>query len=803
MDIQVSEKVSCFHCGDTCVEEIHTIEDKHFCCKGCQTVYEILNENELCGYYDLNEHAGQSLKAKNFGGRFDFLLETSIEAELLDFKNEEIAKVIFFIPAIHCSSCVWLLENFHKIKAGVVSSRLNFIKKELAITYHPKIIGLKDIVELLATLGYEPQISLGDSLEKGKKVDPEARKLLLKIGLVGFCAGNIMLMSFPEYFKLNPSNTSDVFYQRFFLYFNFVLSLPVFFYGASDYLKGACRSIVENLNKNSQVLSVDIPIALGIAALFFRSTFETLVNHKAGYWDSLAGLVLFLLVGKWVQQTTFSYLSFDRSYKSYFPLAVKVENGSFKNVKNLEKADVYFVHHQELIPADSKLLEGRAWIDYSFVTGESRPVEVATGQLIFAGGRQMADMIRLEVQKPVSTSYLTQLWNNESFSKEKETPTTKLANAFSKYFSIFTICLSVCTGLYWQFVDPAMVWPTFTAVLMVACPCALTLSLPFAMNTAMSLFAKNKFYVKNQGVIQLLAETDTFVFDKTGTLTESSQGKVSFVGPSLSYFQKQLVVSLARQSVHPLSQLISSSFSEIEGFPTTSFVEIKGQGIRALINGMWVTLGSGNSENISSQHLVGSVVFFAINDVSVGYFWVEPVFRKSWKRVLKTMKSKFEIHLLSGDNASLKKFLEPFFGEQMMFNQKPQDKLDYVKSLGNNRRSVVMIGDGLNDAGALRQSKVGIALTDDIQAFSPSCDAILEASNFEKLPAFVDFSKVAMKIVKASFLLSVVYNLIGLSWAVSGQLSPVVAAIFMPLSSMSVVIFAVGLTLALAKIKKI
>lgn len=158
-----------------------------------------------------------------------------------------------------------------------------------------------------------------------------------------------MLNGFPEYFKFNLENQSDATYQKFFLYFNFLLGLPVFFFGASDYLKGAYYSIVENLKKNSDVLSVDIPIALGIIALFTRSTYETLVNQTAGYWDSMSGLVLFLLVGKWVQQVTFNYLSFDIQDKSYFPLAVKVKNQiqQFKNVKDLKKGDEVVIHHQE------------------------------------------------------------------------------------------------------------------------------------------------------------------------------------------------------------------------------------------------------------------------------------------------------------------------------------------------------------------------------------------------------------------------------------------------------------------------
>ncbi|MCP9771003.1 HAD family hydrolase [Lacihabitans sp. LS3-19] len=797
----IDTKTTCYHCGNECRDEDIFEDEKHFCCSGCLTVYDILKDNNLCGYYDLNQNAGVSLKSKNFNGKFDYLEEKLIQDELLAFKNESIAKVILYVPSIHCSSCVWLLENFPKIKLGVITSRLNFVKKELSIDFDPNLVSLKEIVELMATLGYEPKINL-DSIQKPKIIDSETKHLLYKIGVTGFCAGNIMMMSFPEYFNLNSN--SDISLQRFFLYFNFLLALPVFFYGASDYLKGAYYSITENLKKNSDVLSVDIPIALGITALFTRSLYETFVTHTAGYWDSMAGLVLFLLLGKWVQQVTFNYLSFDRSYKSYFPLAVKVKNQSvqYKNVNDLKKGEEFIIHHQELIPADAILKEGNALIDYSFVTGEAKPVKKLKGEVIFAGGRQVADSIELMVQKPVSTSYLTQLWNNESFLKEKTIPTTELANAFSKYFTYITISIAVLVGIYWHFNNPALLWPAVTAVLMVACPCALTLSLPFTMNTTMSIFGKNKFFVKNQGVIQILAEVDTIVFDKTGTLTEGNKGKVRFEG-SINKDEEKLIYSVVNQSVHPMSKMVAEYLAPNLAYKVTDFEEVKGKGVAAVVEGKNIKLGRLDFVKNEPTIQVDSEVHIMINNVYKGFFTVEPQFRSNWKELLEKLKKTFDIKLLSGDTNKVQKVLSPIFGENMQFEQTPQQKLDYIKGIQNDGKKVLMIGDGLNDAGALREAKVGIALTEDIQAFSPSCDAILDANNFEKLGKYVVFSKTALNVVKASFLLSLVYNFLCISWASTGLLSPVFAAVVMPLSTISVVLFAVGSTWIIAKRRKL
>lgn len=809
-EIEVEEKLLCYHCGDECADDSIAIEEKHFCCHGCQTVYEILQDNNLCSYYDLNENAGISLKAKNFEGKYSYLKDNNIVSQLLDYQSDSLAKVTFYIPAVHCSSCVWLLENFNKIRKGVNTSRLNFLKKELSLSYNPTEVSLCEIVELLATLGYEPLLNL-ESTTKPLIENSYQRSLILKIGVVGFCMGNIMMMSFPEYFHLDLQNSIDATYQKFFLYFNFLLSLPVFFYGAYDYLNGAYISIRENINKTTQVFSVDIPIAVAIITLYGRSIHETFINHSSGYYDSLAGLIFFLLVGKWMQQITYNYLSFERNYKSYFPLAVKVlrdKTESFLNVMELKKGDTIFIHHQELIPADALIIEGKAIIDYSFVTGETDPVSKNMGEIIYAGGRQIGEALKLIVQKPVSQSYLTQLWNNEAFLKEKVMPTTELANLFSKYFTIITFLIASLTGIYWAFAEPSVFWNSVTAVLMVACPCALTLSMPFTMSATMAIFGRNKFYVKNQGVIQLLNEVNEIVFDKTGTLTESNSQKVHFVGEeNIGEFEQKLVKTLCSQSMHPLSKMIAQSIQlpNFLSLKIDSFQEFQGEGVEACIAGNLIRLGkSGFVQTIDNQVINHTHALLEINGLYRGYFVVQPIYRKNWQNTLSNLNKHFRLFLLSGDNDADKIKLSPYFRQNaVFFKQKPQDKLNFISKEQKQGNHVLMIGDGLNDAGALRQSDVGIAISEDIKIFSPACDAILDASKFGQLTDFLRFSKTALNIVKASFVLSLVYNFIGIGWAVTGQLSPVLAAIFMPLSSISVVLFAVGLTHLFAYFRKL
>jgi len=419
-----------------------------------------------------------------------------------------------------------------------------------------------------------------------------------------------------------------------------------------------------------------------------------------------------------------------------------------------------------------------------------------SGDLIFAGGRQKGANLELEIVKEVSQSYLTQLWNNSALKKDKVESETKLAANFSKYFTYITLIISFGTGVYWYFNDATLVWPALTAVLMVACPCALTLSMPFTMTAVMNIFGKNGFYVKNSEVIQRMAEINEMFFDKTGTLTQNNKAKIQFKGQVLP--EKVLVVlkSATTLSMHPISKLITEHFAEIEILKPDYFFEHKGAGIEAIIDGDFIKLGNAEFLEIP-EALVDeqASVYLKINEELKGYFYIEPVYRTGLGLLFGELTQSYPTHLLSGDTPKERLYMERYFGAaNLHFELKPQAKLDFITLRQKEAKNVMMLGDGLNDAGAIGQSNVGIAVSENTQAFTPASDGILEAKQFSKLPKFMSFSKRAINIVKISFLLSLVYNFICISWAVTGQLSPVLAAIFMPISSISVVLFSILLT---------
>jgi P-type Cu+ transporter len=787
--LEKPSKTACYHCGDVCNSPV-SFDNKDFCCDGCKTVYSILKEGNMCEYYTLQNTPGNSLKRKVLSSKFSFLESEDIVDQLVDFKSDNLVKVTFYVPGIHCSSCIWLLENLHKLNEGVLSSRIDFLKKQVTVNYHPKETTLKAVVQLMAEIGYEPLLSLNDVVKK--QDNKESRKMLKKLAVAGFCSGNIMMLSFGEYFGLDFY--SKAFFGNLFGYLNVILAIPVMFYSASDYFTSAYQGL------RKKIINLDVPIALGMGVILIRSVYEVLFQIGPGYFDSLTGLVFFLLIGKWFQSKTYEAMSFDRDYTSYFPLAITIkdENGQRAiPVNQLKKGDRIIVRNQELIPADSILLGGEGYIDYSFVTGESNLVPKIIGEMVYAGGRQVGGTIEMEIMKDVSQSYLTQLWNNAIFKKKEKSRLQTFSDMVGKYFTLATIVVSLSTFIAWYFfIDAERAFFIFVSVLLVACPCALALSTPFALGNMLRIMGANKFYLKNTDVIEEMAQCDTIVFDKTGTITKNDETNINYTGEELTEEEKSLIAAATYNSSHPLSRIIYANFQEYKNPHSISyFAEHPGKGIEADSDGKRIKLGNANFARQSaknSNEFTQTKVFVCIDDDVKGYFSFANKYRDNMPEMVNELGQYFTLYVLSGDHDGEKHNLSKLFNNKagLYFEQSPVEKLDHIKHLQDKGSKTIMIGDGLNDAGALKQSNVGIAITDDITNFSPSCDAILDASAFNKLSNFIEVSKNTMRVIKASFAFSLIYNFITLSFAVSGFLTPLVAAIIMPTSSITVVLFA-------------
>ncbi|MEY8848849.1 heavy metal translocating P-type ATPase [Psychroserpens sp. XS_ASV72] len=776
------EQTICFHCGDDCGTNVITYNDKPFCCNGCKTVYEIFSENDLTCYYDLQESPGAI--PKEIEGKYDFLSQDNIIDKLTEFNDGQTQIATLYIPHIHCSSCIWILENLNKLNPNITSSQVNFGKKTVRVTYKAEACSLKDVVLLLSSIGYEPYISLDDFKTGKQNVN---RSLIYKLGVAGFAFGNVMFLSFPEYFEIGEYWLEQ--YKPLFRWLMFTYSLPVVFYAGQDYFVSAYKGL------KSKLLNIDVPIALGIAVLFLRSTVDIAFDLGSGFFDSLTGLVFFLLLGKFFQQKTYTFLSFERDYKSYFPIAItKIDNNKTETpiqVYDIKKGDRLLIRNEELIPVDGILINGKAKIDYSFVTGESEAVRKSSGDKLFAGGKQTSGVIEMEAINSVEQSYLTQLWSNDVFSKNKEDGFRNLTNTISKRFTIVVLSIAFIATAYWLFVDPSKAMNVFTAVLIIACPCAIALSAPFTFGNLLRIFGKLKFYVKNASVIEQLASINTIIFDKTGTITSNRKSTANYEGIALTASEEELLKNTLRGSNHPLSRSLYDILDEHNIIPLNHFEEHLGKGIEASYNNEQIKIGSASFVGAQESSVLNTTVHVSTNNTYKGKFTFYNSYRKGLSKLFNRLKPDYDLVILSGDNEgeeeNLKKLLPS--KTKLIFNQKPDDKLEYIKYHQSEGAKVLMVGDGLNDAGALAQSDVGIAISENVNVFSPACDAILDATKFKQLYEFIKASKGAISIIKWSFVLSFIYNTIGLYFAVTGQLAPVIAAILMPLSSISIVVF--------------
>lgn len=777
------DKATCYHCGDDCGNNRINHNDKNFCCVGCKTVYEIFSSNDLSYYYDLQSAAGAS--PKEVEGKYDFLESQSIVEKLIEFNDNGTQIINLYIPHIHCSSCIWILENLNKLNKGINSSQVDFPKKTVRVTFNSNKISLKELVVLMARIGYEPYISLDDYDKTKKGTD---RSLSYKLGIAGFAFGNVMFLSFPEYFEVGEFWLEQ--FKGVFRWLMFGFSLPVVFYAAQDYFISAYKGL------RSRFLNIDIPIALGILVLFLRSTVEIIFDWGSGFFDSLTGLVFFLLLGKFFQQKTYSYLSFERDYKSYFPIAVTriTSKKSEENtqVYDIKAGDRLLIRNGELIPVDAILINGNAKIDYSFVTGESEPVDKKSGDKVYAGGRQISSAIEIEAIKSVSQSYLTQLWSNAVFQQDKSGSFQTLTDSIGKRFTVAVLTIAFVSAIIWLIIDPSKTINVFTAVLIIACPCAIALAAPFTLGNMLRIFGRHGFYLRDTQTIEQLAQIDTAIFDKTGTITTAEKGNVYYEGLELTSEEESLLKNTLRSSNHPLSRKLYDMLTEQNIVPLEEYEEYLGQGIKGSTVTDSVKIGSatfvGNT-NINNKD--STSVHLSSNDEYKGCFIFQNQYRDGVSETFKTMSRDMELAILSGDNAGERANLTKLLpkGTPLYFNQKPDNKLQFIKSLQNQNKKVMMVGDGLNDAGALAQSNVGIAISENVNVFSPACDGILDAKNFKSLYQYILASRKAIKIIKLSFILSLMYNVVGLYFAVTGQLQPVIAAILMPLSSISIVIF--------------
>ena len=763
---------TCYHCGDAVLRP-YVHDNKSFCCTGCMNAYRIISKNDMEFVYRDGNYL--SRPEKDESDAYRFLQNKEIAESLYVYQDREVAHVRLTLPSIHCSSCVWLLENLFKINSDVGKVEVDMMRREARIVFNHNALSLYDLALLLARIGYPPSFTRNNH-EKANNAS-----FYMKLGVAGFCFGNIMLFSFPEYLSFDQEYVRD--FRDFFSILILALSIPVLVFSAKDYLKSAFMAL------KSRLLTLDVSIALGITALYSKSVFDIINGNGPGYMDSFAAFVFLLLVGKWFQNYTYDHLSFDNKLETYFPMVVMADRGAGLDMIKLdevESGDVLILKDTDVIPVDGIALES-ATIDYSFVTGESEEIHVKKDDAIYVGGKIVGRPFRYRTNKQIDKDRLRDIWKADS--TKKHNPIEKSIRVFSAYFLKTVLLTALLSATLWMFIDADKALFVGISVLIVACPCALALSLPFTVGNASRLLARSKFYVKDPTQIPILGKITAVVFDKTGTITVKSDQNgrdLDLPEPLISE-----VYSAAALSGHPKSVAIKELLEAYDPAlkVVDHFDQVIGKGTETRIGDHTIRIGTrqfalyDDAENDFTTTV-------SINRKMLFSYEPQSMVRPDLETTIKQISESHPVFLLSGDSTRDKNLMHSIGipPENTHFNQLPEQKQAFIADLKKQGYTVLMIGDGLNDIGALNESDFGIAVSDNIYGFIPQCDAILESEALAKVDNFIRVGKRASKVLKLCFGISVMYNLIGLYFAITGQLSPLIAAVLMPISSVSIVL---------------
>lgn len=772
----------CFHCGSSCATDAIHSDGHVFCCHGCLSVYELIRSHDACTYYEVERHPGHRPDEQpnlNFDGYERMGTHHDVDARM------DRQTIVLHLPDMHCASCVWLLERLSRFDAAIVSSRVDLVARSLTVSFHPAGTSASRIALLLTSLGYPPSIAPDGRQHDAKRT--ARRQLYTKLGIAGFAAGNVMMIGLAKYVAGPKGLSSDVALTLSII--ELALSIPVLLFCAQPWLRSAWGSL------QRRVVNLDVPVALGILTIFVRSIVDIILLRGEGFLDSFTGLVFFLLIGRLFQQRAFEALEFERSMRSFFPIsATLLRQGQQKDVaiEDLTATDTILVRNGEVIPADAILLRSAAVVDYAYLTGESEPIECLPGAMLLAGGRVLGRSAELSVVTPSSTSYMASLWSRQDIHTQRQS-LDWTSERFGLLFTIGVLCIASAAALAWL-PNVGMSVTVFSSVLIIACPCALTLSMPITFGTAMTMLASKGFFLKNVAALGELNRVTHIVFDKTGTLT--SPLDVEYVGETLDPAVRRAVSTMARHSTHPFSQAIAG----IECVAEESIQdvhEIPGKGLTCKLGDRHLAIGSMDfaakpgSDASNDTGPSGAHVF--VDGRALGKFVVRHALRNGVPAMVNRLRNRaYALSVVSGDGIESGWVLtDVVASDELHLAATPQQKVDFIIDQQHRSAHVMMVGDGLNDIAAMSAANVSVAVSNGSSRIVPACDVMVDAEHIRLIDRLLEYAMLQHRVVRVAFWFTMAYNALGLTLACTGLLSPVITAIMMPISSLLVIAISV------------
>ena len=799
-------KIECNHCHLSFDEKIMIKEnDLNFCCGGCQSVYHILKSENLDSFYEKlgNKTIKAPLQVSN-----DDLSKFDSENFLNSYTTitkDGFVQIDLILEGIHCAACVWLNEKVLYDTKGVIEANINFTTNKARVVFNSDILKLSDIIKKIRSIGYNAYAY--DSSIADKEASKAKQDYFVRIMVAVVCTMNIMMLSVAKYTGFFTGMSLEV--KNMIHLAEFILATPVLFFSGFVFYKGAYFGL------KNRIVNMDLLVSSGATMTYVYSLFVLFGAKGESYFDSVAMIITFVLVGKYLEVIgKKSAIDTLDKIKSTLPLEAIVVKDGKKETKALnlvQVGDLIELKIGEKVPVDGKIISGNASFDESSLTGESIPVYKKTGDNIFSGTVILDSTILFEVVKDFKNSTFSSIVTLLEDSLNSKPKIQTLANKISRRFSLIILSIAFITFLVWYYfgLDLGFYFEgvnqfersfiTAISVVVIACPCALALATPMASLVGISELAKKSLLFKEAKFIETIANATTVVFDKTGTLTKGEL-EVSFV----EFFNKDersinLLYSLLDSSNHPVSiavkRYIKENF-EVSNVSLEDIKNIEAKGLSARYENIEIL---GGNEALLKEfdvkiniHLNSKFTqyLFCIDKKIVANFELKDELKDDAKELIEYLKEQnIESIMLTGDNnfvaSSIAKELEI---SNYKANLTPKDKADFIKDLKNSGKTVVMVGDGVNDSVALASSDVAIAMGNSADVSMMVSDVVMLNSKLKSLKDAFIISKKTYKHIKQNLAFSLIYNTITIPIAAAGFIIPLFAALSMSLSSLVVVL---------------
>ncbi|HEX6852534.1 MAG TPA: heavy metal translocating P-type ATPase metal-binding domain-containing protein [Candidatus Polarisedimenticolaceae bacterium] len=790
----------CAHCGlPVPPARVVAPSAEAFCCDGCASVHAILVGEGLDRWYALRDADARADRraARTTGATFDAMDDPAYASVACRERPDGLREVDWVLEGVHCAACVWLVERLPRLAPGVVEARLDLPKSRLRLTWDPARTALSSIARRLDRFGYPPHPFRGARAEQARRA--EERRMLVRLGITGACASNVMAIAFALWGGILGGMERE--FDQFFRWASVAISLPALYWGGGVFFRGAWNAL------RARTLHMDVPIALGITGGFAHGVVNTIRGGGVVYFDSVTALIFLLLAGRWVQmrQQRRAADSAELLVALAPSTARRVEEDGIVRevpVEALLPGMRVEVRAGETFPADGVVAEGRTSVDRSLLTGESHPQAASAGDEVHAGTLNLAARVLVAVRTTGEATRVGRLMRLVEEHAARRAPIVQLADRISGVFVAIVLVLAALTALLWLRLDPARAFDHTIALLIVTCPCALGLATPLAVGAAVGQAARAGILIKGGDALERLSVAGRMWLDKTGTLTEGNLAVVAFEGDRGAL---RLAAALETHSSHPTARALAAFDPGAAELAAVDVVETRGGGIEGRVAGRKVLAGSIAfvrargvvPDPATAARLAGwardgrTPVVVALDGRVAAAAALGDRPREGTEAALARIRALgFRTGLLSGDHpdvaASVARRLG-FEGDDVRAGATPEDKLEIVRA-GAKEGPVFMVGDGVNDAAALAAATVGIAVHGGAEAALEAADVYVNRAGLGPVVEVLEGSRRAMAVVRRNLAFSFAYNALGVVLAMAGWINPLVAAVLMPLSSITVIV---------------